>query len=127
MKGFAIMNIHESAENYLETILMIKNRKGAVRSIDIANDLGFSKPSVSVAMKNLRNNGYIEVDENGYITLLESGREIAEKMYERHTTLSEWLISLGVDEKTAVDDACRIEHIISAESFEAIKNLIKEQ
>lgn len=127
MKGFAIMNIHESAENYLETILMIKNRKGAVRSIDIANDLGFSKPSVSVAMKNLRNNGYIEVDENGYITLLESGREIAEKMYERHTTLSEWLISLGVDEKTAVDDACRIEHIISAESFEAIKKLIKEQ
>ena len=121
------MNIHESAENYLETILMIKNRKGAVRSIDIANDLGFSKPSVSVAMKNLRNNGYIEVDENGYITLLESGREIAEKMYERHTTLSEWLISLGVDEKTAVDDACRIEHIISAESFEAIKKLIKEQ
>ena len=106
---------------------MIKNRKGAVRSIDIANDLGFSKPSVSVAMKNLRNNGYIEVDENGYITLLESGREIAEKMYERHTTLSEWLISLGVDEKTAVDDACRIEHIISAESFEAIKKLIKEQ
>lgn len=127
MKGFAIMNIHESAENYLETILMIKNRKGAVRSIDIANDLGFSKPSVSVAMKNLRNNGYIEVDENGYITLLESGREIAEKMYERHTTLSEWLISLGVDKKTAVDDACRIEHIISAESFEAIKKLIKEQ
>ncbi|MBR2133786.1 MAG: metal-dependent transcriptional regulator [Eubacterium sp.] len=121
------MNIRESAENYLETILMIKNRKGAVRSIDIANDLGFSKPSVSVAMKNLRNNGYIEVDENGYITLLESGREIAEKMYERHTTLSEWLISLGVDEKTAVDDACRIEHIISAESFEAIKKLIKEQ
>ena len=127
MKGFAIMNIRESAENYLETILMIKNRKGAVRSIYIANDLGFSKPSVSVAMKNLRNNGYIEVDENGYITLLESGREIAEKMYERHTTLSEWLISLGVDEKTAVDDACRIEHIISAESFEAIKKLIKEQ
>ena len=127
MKGFAIMNIRESAENYLETILMIKNRKGAVRSIDIANDLGFSKPSVSVAMKNLRNNGYMEVDENGYITLLESGREIAEKMYERHTTLSEWLISLGVDEKTAVDDACRIEHIISAESFEAIKKLIKEQ
>ena len=127
MKGFAIMNIRESAENYLETILMIKNRKGAVRSIDIANDLGFSKPSVSVAMKNLRNNGYIEVDENGYITLLESGREIAEKMYERHTTLSEWLIRLGVDEKTAVDDACRIEHMISAESFEAIKKLIKEQ
>lgn len=120
------MQIHESAENYLETILMIKNRKGAVRSIDIANELEFSKPSVSVAMKNLRNNGYIEVDENGYITLLESGKEIAERMYERHTTLSEWLISLGVDEKIAVEDACRIEHIISVESFEAIKKLISE-
>lgn len=119
------MKIHESAENYLETILMIKNKKGAVRSIDIANELEFSKPSVSVAMKNLRENGYIDVDSNGYITLLESGQEIAEKMYERHTTLSNWLISLGVNPKTAVEDACRIEHIISAESFEAIKKLAK--
>ncbi len=119
------MRIHESAENYLETILMIKNKKGAVRSIDIANELEFSKPSVSVAMKNLRENGYIEVDANGYITLLESGREIAERMYERHTTLSSWLITLGVDEKVAVEDACRIEHVISAESFEAIKKLTK--
>lgn len=118
------MKIHESAENYLETILMIKNKKGAVRSIDIANELEFSKPSVSVAMKNLRSNGYIDVDANGYITLLESGQEIAEKMYERHTTLSNWLISLGVDEKVAVEDACKIEHIISAESFEAIKKII---
>lgn len=117
------MKIHESAENYLETILMIKNKKGLVRSIDIANELEFSKPSVSVAMKNLRQNGYIDVDENGYITLLESGLEIAEKMYERHTTISDWLISLGVDSKTAVDDACKIEHIISNESFEAIKKL----
>lgn len=117
------MKIHESAENYLETILMIKNKKGLVRSIDIANELKFSKPSVSVAMKNLRQNGYIDVDENGYITLLESGLEIAEKMYERHTTISDWLISLGVDSKTAVDDACKIEHIISNESFEAIKKL----
>lgn len=82
------MKIHESAENYLETILMIKNKKGTVRSIDIANELEFSKPSVSVAMKNLRENGYIDVDSNGYITLLKSGLEIAEKMYERHTTLS---------------------------------------
>ncbi|MCH5321779.1 MAG: metal-dependent transcriptional regulator, partial [Eubacterium sp.] len=90
------MKIHESAENYLETILMIKNKKGAVRSIDIANELEFSKPSVSVAMKNLRENGFIDVDANGYITLLESGQEIAEKMYERHTTLSNWLIGLGV-------------------------------
>lgn len=99
------MKIHESAENYLETILMIKNKKGLVRSIDIANELEFSKPSVSVAMKNLRQNGYIDVDENGYITLLESGLEIAEKMYERHTTISDWLISLGVNSQTAVDDA----------------------
>ncbi len=119
------MKIHESAENYLETILMIKNKKGTVRSIDIANELEFSKPSVSVAMKNLRENGYIDVDANGYISLLEKGLEIAEKMYERHTTLSNWLISLGVDKDIAVEDACRIEHIISNESFEAIKNLTK--
>ena len=106
------MKIQESAENYLETILILKNKNGAVRSIDIANELGFSKPSVSVAMKNLRENGYIEVDSSGYITLLDSGRQIAEKIYERHTTLSKWLVSLGVDAKTAAEDACRIEHII---------------
>ena len=118
------MKIQESAENYLETILILKNKNGAVRSIDIANELGFSKPSVSVAMKNLRENGYIEVDSSGYITLLDSGRQIAEKIYERHTTLSKWLVSLGVDAKTAAD-ACRIEHIISSESFEAIKKIAK--
>lgn len=117
------MQIHESAENYLETILMIKNKKGVVRSIDIANELEFSKPSVSVAMKNLRENGYIDVDSNGYITLLDKGLEIAEKMYERHTTLSNWLINLGVPENIAVEDACRIEHIISVETFNAIKKL----
>ena len=119
------MKIQESAENYLETILILKNKNGAVRSIDIANELGFSKPSVSVAMKNLRENGYIEVDSTGYITLLDSGRQIAEKIYERHTTLSKWLVSLGVDAKTAAEDACRIEHIISSESFEAIKKIAK--
>lgn len=119
------MKIQESAENYLETILVLKNKNGAVRSIDIANELGFSKPSVSVAMKNLRENGYIEVDSSGYITLLGSGRQIAEKIYERHTTLSKWLVSLGVDAKTAAEDACRIEHIISSESFEAIKKIAK--
>ena len=119
------MEIQESAENYLETILILKNKNGAVRSIDIANELGFSKPSVSVAMKNLRENGYIEVDSSGYITLLDSGRQIAEKIYERHTTLSKWLVSLGVDAKTAAEDACRIEHIISSESFEAIKKIAK--
>ena len=119
------MKIQASAENYLETILILKNKNGAVRSIDIANELGFSKPSVSVAMKNLRENGYIEVDSSGYITLLDSGRQIAEKIYERHTTLSKWLVSLGVDAKTAAEDACRIEHIISSESFEAIKKIAK--
>lgn len=119
------MKIQESAENYLETILILKNKNGEVRSIDIANELGFSKPSVSVAMKNLRENGYIEVDSSGYITLLDSGRQIAEKIYERHTTLSKWLVSLGVDAKTAAEDACRIEHIISSESFEAIKKIAK--
>ena len=119
------MKIQESAENYLETILILKNKNGSVRSIYIANELGFSKPSVSVAMKNLRENGYIEVDSSGYITLLDSGRQIAEKIYERHTTLSKWLVSLGVDAKTAAEDACRIEHIISSESFEAIKKIAK--
>ncbi|MDR1770094.1 MAG: metal-dependent transcriptional regulator [Hungatella sp.] len=113
--------IQESAENYLETILMLKKRNGHVRSIDIAEELDFSKPSVSVAMKNLRENGYIGIDENGHITLQEKGLEIAERIYERHTLLSEWLIDLGVTQKTALDDACRIEHVISAESFAAIK------
>lgn len=119
------MKIHESAENYLETILMIKNKKGFVRSIDIANELDFSKPSVSVAMKNLRENDFIDVDSNGYITLLDKGQVIAEKMFERHTFLTNWLVSLGVDEKIAAEDACRIEHIISEESFEAIKKIAK--
>lgn len=117
------MQIRESAENYLETILILSQRKGkgGVRSIDIVNELEFSKPSVSVAMKNLRENGYITVDKDGYIRLTDKGLEIAEKMYERHTLLSQWLIKLGVDEKVAVEDACRMEHVISAESFAAIK------
>lgn len=89
------MKIQESAENYLETILIIHNRQGNVRSIDIANELGFSKPSVSVAMKNLRTNGYIEVDKEGFITLLDKGREIADKIYERHTLLSTWLVRMA--------------------------------
>lgn len=115
------MKIQESAENYLETILILQNRNGEVRSIDIANELDYSKPSVSVAMKHLRENGFIETDVNGFITLLEPGREIAERIYERHTFLSTWLTSLGVDKSVAAEDACRIEHVISAESFEAIK------
>lgn len=120
------MKIQESAENYLETILMLHNKNGNVRSIDIAGELEFSKPSVSVAMKNLRENGYIEVDENGYIYLLKEGQEIAERMYERHTLLSNWLISLGVTPKVALEDACRVEHVISAESFAAIKNHVNK-
>ena len=117
------MQIRESAENYLETILILSQRKGKgeVRSIDIVNELEFSKPSVSVAMKNLRENVYITVYKDGYIRLTDKCLEIAEKMYERHTLLSQWLIKLGVDEKVAVEDACRMEHVISAESFAAIK------
>lgn len=115
------MKIRESAENYLETILILSQKNGNVRSIDIANELEFSKPSVSVAMKNLRNAGHILVDGDGYITLAESGRRIAETIYERHTLLSDWFIQLGISEKTAREDACRIEHVISAETFAAIK------
>lgn len=116
------MKIQESAENYLETILILHQKNGAVRSIDIANELQFSKPSVSIAMRNLRENGYIQVDEAGFITLLPRGMEIAERIYERHTLLTDWLTALGVTPETAAEDACRIEHVISAESFEAIKN-----
>lgn len=121
------MKIQESAENYLEAILIIHNRQGNVRSIDIANELGFSKPSVSVAMKNLRNNGYIEVDKDGFITLLEAGREIADKIYERHTLLSTWLERMGVSPEVAAEDACRIEHVISAETFERLKDHVSAQ
>lgn len=118
------MKIQESAENYLETIYMIHKRKGMVRSIDIVNELEFTKPSVSIAMKNLRENGYIRMEhDTGFITLTDKGAEIAERMYERHTVLSDLLVRLGVDEKVAAEDACRIEHVISAESFEALKNL----
>lgn len=116
------MKIQESAENYLESILMITERKGEVRSIDIVNELEFSKPSVSIAMKNLRENGYILVDKDGYITLTEKGMEIAEKMYERHKMFSQMFVALGVDSKTAAKDACRVEHILSDETFNAIKS-----
>ena len=115
------MKIQESAENYLETILVLKKKNGVVRSIDIANDLGVSKPSVSVAMKNLRNGEYIEMDKEGYITLL----EIAEKIYERHTFLTDLLTSIGVNPTVAAEDACRIEHVISAETFTAMKKTLK--
>lgn len=121
------MKIHESAENYLETILMLSKRQSYVRSIDIANELNFSKPSVSVAMKNLRTNGHILVDDAGHITLTESGLNIAESILERHKVLSEMLIRLGVDPEIASEDACRIEHVISKESFAAIKAHIEQQ
>lgn len=118
------MKIQESAENYLETILMLSRKSPYVRSIDIANELSYSKPSVSVAMKNLRQNGYIETDSDGHITLTTTGRDIAETMFERHTLLSQWLIYLGVEEAVALQDACRIEHVVSNESFQAIKQHI---
>lgn len=117
--------ILESKENYLETILVLCNRLGEVRSVDIASEMGFSKPSVSVAMKNLREEGCILVDKSGYITLTDRGREIAERVYERHTVFLEWLTSLGVPENIACEDACRMEHDISVESFEAIKAFIE--
>ena len=112
---------NESIEDYLETILSLQKKLGQVRSIDIANEMSFSKASVSVAMKNLREKGYITVAENGYIILTESGRKQAEDVLEKHTILSNWLVSLGVSKETAQEDACRMEHDISAESFSAIK------
>ncbi len=115
------MKILESAENYLETILILSKRNGSVRSVDIASELSYTKPSVSIAMKNLRESGLIEMDRAGHITLLPEGLAIAEKMYERHTLISKWLMSLGVSPETATEDACRIEHVLSAETFEAIK------
>ena len=119
------MKVQESAENYLETICILSRKGNPVRSIDIAGALEYTKPSVSVAMKNLRAAGYITIDDDGYITLTESGQKIAETMYERHILLSDWLMALGVDGETAVNDACRIEHVISQQSFAAIKKLIE--
>ena len=115
------MKIQESAENYLETILLLQQRKGSVRSIDIANELEFSKPSVSVAMKNLRLNGYIEMDPAGLIRLLPPGLAIAEAVLEKHRLMTEFLIGLGVSPDVAAEDACRIEHVISEQSMEAIR------
>ncbi|MBQ2425451.1 MAG: metal-dependent transcriptional regulator [Lachnospiraceae bacterium] len=120
------MKIHESAENYLETILLLSKKQSYVRSIDIANELSFSKPSVSVAMKNLRVSGHIQVDPAGHITLTESGLNIAETILERHRVLSQMLIRLGVDPVIASEDACRLEHVISRESFDAIKKHIEQ-
>ncbi len=120
------MNIYESAENYLETILILQHRKGEVRSIDIASELNFSKPSVSYAMKQFRENGYIQMDTDNYITLTPKGREIAERIYERHQLLTEYLLAIGVDEENSRTDACRIEHVISPETFEKIKQQMRK-
>ncbi|MEA4816411.1 MAG: metal-dependent transcriptional regulator [Lachnospiraceae bacterium] len=116
------MKMQESAEMYLETILILSQKNPQVRSIDIAAELNFKKSSISVAMKKLRENGYIEMNIEGYISLTDKGKKIAETMLERHMLISEWLIRLGVDKSIAVEDACRIEHVISQESFDAIKN-----
>lgn len=116
------MHLQESGEMYLETIYILLNKNGLVRSLDVAEYMGFSKPSVSRAVGLLKNGNYILVDKEGYITLTNSGREVAEKIYERHTLLSSFLMRLGVDEQTATADACKIEHDISDKSFEAIKN-----
>ena len=120
------MKIHESAENYIETIYVLQRRQGEVRSIDIANELEFSKPSVSIAMKNLREKNHITVTDAGYIYLTDSGKEIAEMIYERHELLTSWLVRLGVPKEIAAEDACKVEHVLSRESFEAIKTLAEK-
>ena len=119
------MTLKPSGEMYLETIYVLSSKKDTVRSIDIAEEMKFSKPSVSRAVGRLKDDGYITVDENGYISLTESGKAVAKKIYERHTVISNVLIRLGVDEKTALEDACQIEHVISDTSFEALKKHIK--
>lgn len=119
------MKIYESAEDYLETILMLQEEKGLVRSVDVAAHLAVSKPSVSVAMKKLRENGYIRMDESNYIYLTEAGQDIAKRMYRRHRVLTEMLVRLGVSEKNAREDACKIEHDLSEESFAAIEKHIE--
>ena len=119
------MNVNESAENYLETILQLSKKLPVVRSVDIANELGFKKSSVSVAMKNLRLKEHITVTDSGFIYLTETGKAIAEYVYEKHTLLKTWLCALGVPEDIASEDACKMEHVISEESFHAIKEHVK--
>lgn len=120
------MIIKESAENYLEAILMIKKKKGHVRSIDVANELNFTKPSVSVAMKHFREEGYVTVDADGGISLTEKGLAIAERVYERHQVIASALMALGVDEEVAYEDSCKIEHDISQQTFEKIKEFLEK-
>ena len=118
------MKIQESAEDYLEAILAIREKKGTARSIDVAHHLNFSKPSVSRAMSLLRENGYVIMDDDGLLHLTDSGYEIAARIYERHQLLTKWLTQLGVDPEVAAEDACKIEHDLSVESFEALKRHI---
>ncbi|MCD8376943.1 MAG: metal-dependent transcriptional regulator [Oscillospiraceae bacterium] len=118
------MKIYASAEDYLEAILSLRLRKGIVRSVDIANELNFTKPSVSVAMKKLRESGYIRMDETGLISLLPPGEEIAQRIYERHQLLTDLFIRLGVDPEQAATDACKVEHDLSAETFSKIKEYV---
>ena len=125
-RGVKKLKVNESAENYLETILVLKKKKGFVRSIDIANEMSFTKPSISVAMKKFREEGYIVIDNDGAITLTDSGREIAERIYERHQVIAGALMALGVDEATAYRDSCKIEHDISNETFEKIKEHLEK-
>ena len=120
------MRLFESGEDYLERILILKERNGQVRSIDIVNDMGFSKPSVSVAMKKLKENGFISIDKNGFITLTDQGNDIATRVYERHQLLTKLFMSLGVPEEIALRDACKIEHDLSEETFQAIKQRISK-
>ena len=122
--GYVSHKSEESMEDYLETIYVLAKRLPVVRSIDIATELGYSKPSVSVAMKNLRNKGFVTVSQEGYITFTEQGEALASETFERHTVISDWLISLGVSPKTAQEDACKIEHDISRETFQALKKHI---
>ena len=121
------MQIHQSAEDYLECILKLSKQRPVVRSIDIANDMNYSKPSISVAMKNLRLNGYISVDESGFITLTDSGMEIASNIYDRHLILKKWLEFLGMSPETAEQDACKIEHTLSKETYTALRKHIIEE
>ena len=120
------MVIHEASENYLEAILMLREKQAQVRSVDICNLLGFAKSTISVAMKKLKENGYVRIDQSGYITLTEIGEAIAAKIYERHVLIAKLFVFLGVDEDTALKDACRIEHDISEESFQALKGLYSD-
>ena len=124
--GKIVMELHESGENYLETILILERRNGIARSVDVANELNFSKPSVSRAVSVLKSAGYVEIGSINQLVLTPSGREIAEKIYERHCTIKEYLMQIGVSDKVASEDACKLEHVLSDEAYNCIKSLIKK-